>query len=98
MSPRALFSVLAVVSLVCCQPILAAVPVGFTDALVTSVGAPTALAFTPDGRFLITQQSGSLRVFQGGSLLATPALTFGTSAICTNSERGLLGVAVDPAF
>jgi glucose/arabinose dehydrogenase len=98
MSPRrrALLSVLTVFALG--QPILAAVPAGFTDALVTAVGLPTAMAFTPDGRLLITQQTGSLRVFQGGALLAAPALSFGTSAICTNSERGLLGIAVDPAF
>ena len=77
-------------------PLGATVPAGFTDALVAAVSLPTALAFTPDGRLLITQQSGSLRVFTGGSLLATPALTL--SAICTNSERGLLGVAVDPDY
>ncbi|HEX7809954.1 MAG TPA: PQQ-dependent sugar dehydrogenase, partial [Thermoanaerobaculia bacterium] len=60
--------------------------------------APTALAFTPDGRLLITQQSGSLRVYSGGALLTTPAITFPSTALCTNSEQGLLGVAVDPAF
>ncbi len=79
-------------------PLAAAVPAGFTDSLVTTLGAPTALAFTPDGRLLITTQSGVLRIYQGGALLGTPALTFPASSICTNSERGLLGVAVDPEF
>jgi glucose/arabinose dehydrogenase len=79
-------------------PAAATVPAGFTDNLVAAVGAPTALAFTPDGRLLITTQGGTLRVYQGGALLPTPALTFSASQICTNSERGLLGVAVDPAF
>lgn len=79
-------------------PALAAVPAGFSDALVANVGAPTALAFTPDGRLLITQQSGSLRIYQGGSLLATPALTIPAASICTSSEQGLLGVAVHPSF
>jgi glucose/arabinose dehydrogenase len=69
----------------------AAVPTGFTDTLVTAVGSPTALAFTPDGRLLITQQGGSLRIFQGGGLLATPAITL--ASVCSDSERGLLGVA-----
>jgi hypothetical protein len=32
-------------------------PPGFSDNLVTAVGAPTALAFTPDGRLLITTQA-----------------------------------------
>jgi glucose/arabinose dehydrogenase len=75
----------------------AALPPNFFDELVTSVGSPTALAFTPDGRLLITRQTGSLRVFDG-TLLPTPAITFPSSEICTNFERGLLGVAVDPAF
>ena len=37
-----------------------------------------------------------LRVYAGGELLATPALTL--TGACTSSERGLLGVAVDPDF
>jgi glucose/arabinose dehydrogenase/PKD repeat protein len=76
----------------------AAVPAGFTDALVTAVPAPTDVAFTPDGRLLVTSQNGVLRVFdQAGALLGT-ALSLDSSQICSNSERGLLGVAVDPAF
>jgi len=73
-------------------------PVDFADDLVAGVGSPTALAFTPDGRLLITTQGGTLRVYQGGSLLGTPALTIPAASICTDSERGLLGVAVDPGF
>ena len=80
------------------RPTLAiTLPPGFSDSLVTAVGAPTALAFTPDGRLLITTQGGTLRVVQGGTLLGAAALTLG-SEVCSNSERGLLGVAVDPAF
>jgi glucose/arabinose dehydrogenase/PKD repeat protein len=78
-------------------PAGAVVPAGFTDQLVTSVGGPTALAFTPDNRMLVTTQSGTVRVVENGALQATPALSL-TSTICANSERGLLGVAVDPAF
>jgi glucose/arabinose dehydrogenase len=76
----------------------AALPPNFFDELVTAVGQPTALAFTPDGRMLITRQTGTLRVFQNGALLPTPAITFPSASICTNFERGLLGVAVDPLF
>ena len=74
-------------------------PAGFTDELVATIGAPTALAFTPDGRLLITTQPGQLRVYQNGALVGTAALNLAANgAICSNSERGLLGVAVDPAF
>ncbi|HEY6400225.1 MAG TPA: PQQ-dependent sugar dehydrogenase, partial [Blastocatellia bacterium] len=65
--------------------------------LVTNIGLPTAIAFTPDGRLLITAQPGQLRVFQNGTLLATPALDL-SSGVCANGERGLLGVAIDPEF
>jgi glucose/arabinose dehydrogenase len=74
-------------------------PPEFTDALVTNVSGSTALAFTPDGRLLITQQSGQLRVFQNGSLVANSALDLtAANRICSDFERGLLGVAVDPNF
>ena len=73
------------------------VPTRREDALVANIGAPTAIAFAPDGRLLITTQGGQLRVYQNGNLLATPALDL-SSRVCSNSERGLLGVAVDPDF
>lgn len=85
-------------------PVRAAVPANFNDALVAAVSSPTAVAFTPDGRMLVTTQPGVLRVYSlattPATLLAT-ALTFGAGgapAVCSNSERGLLGVTVDPDF
>ncbi len=75
--------------------VMAVVPAGFSDTAITNVGSPTAIAFTPDGRMLITTQQGTVRVW-AGTLLATPALTI--SAICGTFERGLLGIAVDPDF
>ncbi|MEN3312724.1 MAG: hypothetical protein V7645_2053, partial [Actinomycetota bacterium] len=97
-SSKALAPVVAIAALSLPAAATAAVlPAGFTDSLVASVPAPTALAFTPDGRLLVTSQSGTLRVVEGGTLLDTPALDFG-SGICTDNERGLLGVAADPAF
>jgi glucose/arabinose dehydrogenase len=75
----------------------ASVPSDFTDSLVASAAAPTALAFTQDGRLLVTSQSGALHVVQDGVLLAPPALDLGPT-ICSDNERGLLGIATDPAF
>jgi glucose/arabinose dehydrogenase len=71
-------------------------PSEFEDRAVATLTEPTALAFTPDGRLLITQRGGQLRVFKT-SLVSSPALNI-SSKICNNSERGLLGVAVDPDF
>ena len=74
-------------------------PSGFSDDPVVSVGSPTDLAFTPDGRMLITTQPGKLRIVAGGTLLSTAALDLAAGGnLCTNSERGMLGVAVDPGF
>lgn len=74
-----------------------AVPPAFQDTVVTQFDGPTALAFTPDGRLLITAKTGSLRIFKDGALLATPAINI-SAKVCSDNERGLLGVAVDPAF
>jgi glucose/arabinose dehydrogenase len=76
---------------------LAQAPPEFTNTLVASVQSPTALAFTPDGRLLIASQLGRLYVYQNGALQPTPALTLG-SRVCSDNERGLLGVAIDPSF
>ena len=96
---RARFSALLLCGAVCVAEAQPVVPSGFVDELVATVGGPTAITFTPDGRLLVTRQSGSLRVVTAaGTLLPTPALTLSSSQICTNFERGLLGVAVDPAF
>ena len=73
-------------------------PAGFASSVVANVAAPTAMAFLPDGRALVTTQPGRLRVLRaGGGLVTAPALDLGPRA-CTNTERGLLGVAVDPSF
>jgi len=79
------------------KPVMS-LPSGFEDNRVVNVPDPTALAFTPDGRMLVTSKRGQLHVFdQDGKALTSPALNLGPK-VCSNSERGLLGVAVDPDF
>jgi glucose/arabinose dehydrogenase/PKD repeat protein len=83
------------------EPASAALPPGFSDVLVANLTGPTGLAFTPDGRLLISQQSGVVRVYRNGALVPAPALTIpagSTGRICNNFENGLLGITVDPAF
>src|SRR5690349_4411119 len=74
-----------------------ALPSGFTQRVVASVPEPTAFAFLPDGRMLVTSRSGKLRVIRDGALLSTAAIDL-ASKTCPERERGLLGVAVDPSF
>ncbi len=78
-------------------PAGATVPTGFVDQPVAAVASPTAIAFTPDGRMLVATQPGALRVVQDATLVPTAAIDL-SPVLCSNSERGLLGVAVDPAF
>ena len=69
-------------------------PPGFTDAPVaTGLSAPTSIAFLPDGRMLVGEKGGELSVVSGG--VRTPLVTI---PVCTASEMGLLGIAVDPDF
>jgi glucose/arabinose dehydrogenase len=72
-------------------------PEGFVETLVTTAGvtAPTAMQIAPDGRLFVCEQGGSLRVIKNGLLLFTPFVTLTVSSV---GERGLLGVALDPAF
>ena len=72
-----------------------ALPNGFAEAKVADVPAPSALDFTPDRRMLVTSKPGQLYVLDGGQ--RSKALDIG-ARVCSNSERGLLGVAVGPDF
>ena len=72
----------------------------FTTTVIASPGGiPTALAATPDGRLLIGNQGGRLRVYDinQSKLLDASVLDVGGIS-CTDNEQGLEGVAVDPNF
>lgn len=74
----------------------ARVPPDFVDeVVVTGISHGTALAFAPDGRIFVAEQSGKVRVVKDDVLLAEP---FAEVAATAESERGLLGLAVDPQF
>ena len=73
----------------------AAVPGGFTDSAVMSISAPTDIAFLPDGKMLVTSQGGKLYMRSGST--TTPLLDL-SGKLCSDFERGLLGVTVDPSF
>ena len=72
-------------------------PAGITrnESWVTGLTSATAFTQTPDGRLLVSQQGGALRVVKNGALLATP---FMTVTVDQNGERGLLGVVTHPNF
>ena len=83
--------------LLAAEPAAADLPEGFDDKLVSAVQSPTAMAFTPDGRMLVTTQPGVMRLRQPGSGSTSKTLNL-SRKICSGGERGMLGVAVDPNF
>ncbi len=71
-------------------------PTGFSQVLVANgLSNPTTMAFAPDGRIFIAQQTGQLRVIKNGILLSQPFVTVSTTS---SGERGLNGIAFDPNF
>jgi glucose/arabinose dehydrogenase len=92
-----MFSIVAGSAAVMAPPARGAtLPDGFRETrIATGLVAPTAMALSPDGRLFVAEQEGRLRVVEDGALLPTP---FVTVSVDSAGERGLLGVAIDPAF
>jgi glucose/arabinose dehydrogenase len=58
---------------------------------------PTQLAFLPDGRMLIASKGGRLWMAKNGNVRPTPVWD-GIQEVNADTDRGLLGIAVDPNF
>jgi aldose sugar dehydrogenase len=63
--------------------------------LVRNLQNPWGMAFLPDGRLLITERSGQLRIYSQGQISAPIT---GTPAVYNQGQGGLLDVAIDPNF
>ncbi|HEY8227116.1 MAG TPA: PQQ-dependent sugar dehydrogenase, partial [Pyrinomonadaceae bacterium] len=71
-------------------------PPGFTDTLIaTGMSSVTRMELLPDGRILVCEQAGTVRLIKNGVLQPTPFLTVVADSF---SEHGLLGIALDPDF
>ena len=57
---------------------------------------PWALAFLPDGRMLVTEKRGRLRIVTKDGAISEPVA--GVPDVIANGQGGLLDVALDPAF
>jgi glucose/arabinose dehydrogenase len=69
-------------------------PSGFSITKVASLASPTALTTLTDGRMLVSSRRGLVYLFENDALRATPILDI-SAKVCSNSERGLLGLAGD---
>jgi glucose/arabinose dehydrogenase len=82
-------------------PFLVPLPTGYRlETVLDGLDQPTAIAATPEGRLLITEQvTGRVRVVRDGVLLDEPWAeipVYHTEAFL--QELGLVGIAVDPEF
>jgi glucose/arabinose dehydrogenase len=59
---------------------------------------PWDLAFTPDGRMLVTLRGGQIKVYADGNANAPLRRTFTVPSVRAQGESGLMGIAVDPDF
>ncbi len=71
---------------------------GFVDErLAGGLTVPVAFATLPDGRILVAEKAGVVRVLRNGTLLPDAFLDLRTR-VNDYWDRGLLGIAADPAF
>ncbi len=63
--------------------------------VVKNLANPWGMAFLPDGRMLITERPGRLRIYSQGQISAPVT---GTPLVYNQGQGGLLDVAIDPNF
>ena len=66
------------------------------ETVVTNLEIPWSMAFAPDGRLFITERPGRVRILDITARSSELALTL--DDVYTQSEAGLLGLALDPQF
>ena len=70
-------------------------PGASVQTVLTDMNQPVAMAFDPSGRLFYTEKTGAVRLFANGTLQPNAVINFEVSTV---SERGLLGIAIDPNF
>jgi glucose/arabinose dehydrogenase len=64
--------------------------------LIKDLYHPWSIAFLPDGRWLITERRGTLRIVENGKLIDKPVA--GLPAIVEHGQGGLLDIALHPKY
>lgn len=67
-----------------------------TEVVARGLQHPWAIAFLPDGRMLVTERPGRLRIIGADGQVSSPLE--GVPAVLARGQGGLLDVAIDPAF
>jgi glucose/arabinose dehydrogenase len=66
------------------------------ETVVTGLEVPWSIVFTPDGRMLIAERPGRVRVFENGRLRPEPLATI--SDVEPTGESGLMGLTLHPNY
>jgi glucose/arabinose dehydrogenase len=77
-------------------PFASQTPVITLQTLTTALSAPTSIAHAGDTRLFITEQIGTVRIWDGTQLLPTPFVTVPNVSCC--GEEGLLSIAFHPDY
>ncbi len=65
------------------------------EEVVSGLEVPWGIGFLPDGKWLVTERAGRVRLVQNGQLQPQPVATIDVSE---RGEGGLLGIAIHPQF
>lgn len=77
----------------------ATLPTGFTESAVAAgLSSATAMEFAPNGDLWVVQQGGTVKRFAPGSTAADVVGSVSGLGLSSVGERGLLGLAFDPAY
>jgi glucose/arabinose dehydrogenase len=64
--------------------------------LTTSLLRPWGIAVLPDGRFIVTEKGGTMRIVTATGTVSDPIK--GVPKVASGGQGGLLGICIDPAF
>lgn len=67
-----------------------------TVTVASGLQSPWSMAFLPDGRMLVTERSGQLRIVNGNGSVSSPLA--GVPAVSSAGQGGLLDVVLSPGF
>src|ERR1043166_2573224 len=66
------------------------------ETVIGNLEVPWSIVWTPDGRMLVTERPGRVRVYQNGKLAAQPLFT--VPDVAPSGEGGLMSLALHPQF
>src|SRR5688572_28407958 len=66
------------------------------DTVARGIETPWGLEFLPDGRMIVTERSGGVRIVTKDGRVGSPLA--GTPAVQARGQGGMLDVALDPGF